>query len=106
MQAADVATALCSHSGLPMARTLRVDPIACDGHGLCAELFPEWVSLDDWGFPIIDPRPVPRSLEPHAGRAVNECPKLALRLVEHAETARREAATDAALRAEVRARRR
>ena len=30
---------------------LKVDPIACDGHGLCAELLPELVTLDDWGFP-------------------------------------------------------
>ena len=63
-----------------MSRALRVDPIACDGHGLCAELFPEWISLDDWGFPIVDPRPVPASLEHHARRAVRECPKLALML--------------------------
>ena len=40
---------------------LRVNPIACDGHGLCAELFPERVQLDDWGFPIVDPEPIPGS---------------------------------------------
>ena len=60
---------------------LRVNPIACDGHGLCAELFPERVQLDDWGFPIVDPEPIPRKLESHARRAVSECPKLALTLV-------------------------
>ena len=65
-----------------MSDCLRVDPIACDGHGLCAELFPEWVSLDDWGYPIIDARPVPAALEQHARRAVRDCPKLALRLQE------------------------
>jgi ferredoxin len=59
---------------------LVVDPIACDGHGLCAELFPERIGLDDWGFPLIDPRPIPRELEREARRAVKECPKLALRL--------------------------
>jgi len=59
---------------------LRIDPIACDGHGLCAELFPEWIALDDWGYPIIDERPVPSALEGHARRAIRECPKLALRL--------------------------
>jgi ferredoxin len=62
-------------------KQLRVDPIACDAHGLCAELFPEWIELDDWGYPIIDQRPVPASLEEHAKRAVKECPKLALFLV-------------------------
>ena len=63
----------------PVAKSLRVDPIACDGHGLCVELLPEWIRLDDWGFPIIDPRPLPPGLETHARRAVKECPKLALR---------------------------
>jgi ferredoxin len=59
---------------------LRVNPIACEGHGLCAELVPELVRLDDWGFPIVDDRDVPRSLEPHARRAVAACPTLALAL--------------------------
>lgn len=63
-----------------MTKTLRIDPIACDGHGLCAELFPERIRLDDWGFPIIDPSPIPAALAEHANRAVNECPKLALKL--------------------------
>lgn len=60
--------------------TLRVDPIACDGHGLCAELFPERISLDDWGFPIVDSAAVPASLEAVARRAVAECPTCALSL--------------------------
>lgn len=59
---------------------LHVDRIACDGHGLCAELFPERVALDEWGYPIVDGGPIPASLEPHARRAVAECPALALRL--------------------------
>ena len=63
-------------------RTLRVDPIACDGRGLCAELFPERVAADDWGYPVIDPAPIPPSLEEHARQAVAECPKCALRLVD------------------------
>jgi ferredoxin len=63
-----------------MSSTLRVNPIACDGHGLCAELFPERIQLDDWGFPIIDPEPIPGSLLGHARRAVAQCPTVALRL--------------------------
>ena len=59
-------------------RTLRVDPIACDGHGLCAELFPERISLDDWGFPIVDPTPISSALERHARRAIRQCPTRAL----------------------------
>ena len=60
---------------------LRVNPIACDGHGLCAELFPERVTLDEWGYPIVDPTPVPKDVERHARRAVAECPALALALI-------------------------
>ena len=59
---------------------LVVDWIACDAHGTCAELFPEWVTPDEWGYPIIDGRPVPKDLEGHARRAVAACPVLALQL--------------------------
>jgi len=57
-----------------------VDPIACDGTGICAELFPERVRLDDRGYPIIDPTPFDDGLLPHAQRAVQNCPRLALTL--------------------------
>jgi ferredoxin len=63
-----------------MGGVIRIDRVACDGHGMCAELFPERIRLDDWGYPIVDPRAVPRELERQARRAVKECPKLALRL--------------------------
>ena len=64
-----------------MSRTkMRVDPIACDGHGLCAELFPERITLDDWGYPIIDGKPIPDDLLAHARRAADACPTLALLL--------------------------
>jgi ferredoxin len=59
---------------------LRVNPIACEAHGLCAELFPEWIALDDWGYPIIDDRPIPAELIEHAERAADACPTLALLL--------------------------
>ena len=64
-----------------MAEQLRVNPIACTGHGVCAELLPELVSLDKWGYPIIDPRPVPLALDREARRAVAACPALALKLM-------------------------
>jgi ferredoxin len=62
--------------------TIRIalDPIACDGHGLCAELLPERITLDEWGYPIIDSEPVSGRLVRHAKRAVNTCPVLALSL--------------------------
>jgi len=59
---------------------VRVDPIACDGRGVCAELLPERISLDDWGYPIVDDSPVDDRLLPHAKRAVEQCPVIALRL--------------------------
>lgn len=62
-----------------MAR-LRVNPIACEAHGLCAELFPERIALDDWGYPMIDERPIPPHLLDHARRAADACPTLALLL--------------------------
>ena len=63
-----------------MSHLLRVDIIACDGRGVCAEHFPERISLDDWGYPIIDASPIEHHLLPHARRAVRACPVLALRL--------------------------
>ena len=57
---------------------IRVNPIECLGHGLCAELFPERISLDEWGYPVIDPAPITPQLRKHAERAVAQCPVLAL----------------------------
>jgi ferredoxin len=61
---------------------LRVDAIACSGDGMCAELFPEWIVLDDWGYPVIHGGPIPHDLLVHARRAVGACPKLALVIVD------------------------
>jgi ferredoxin len=59
---------------------LAVDLIACDGRGLCAELLPELITLDDWGYPMLARREVPAALREEAAAAVQLCPKLALRL--------------------------
>jgi ferredoxin len=58
----------------------RVNPIECRGHGLCAQLLPEWIRLDEWGYPIVEGREIPRDLEQHAKRAASACPTLALLL--------------------------
>jgi ferredoxin len=67
---------------------LRLNPIRCDAFGHCAELLPELISLDDWGYPVVAGGPVPRSLQREARRAVSLCPRLALALeqrdVDHA----------------------
>ncbi|HZV73150.1 MAG TPA: ferredoxin [Conexibacter sp.] len=63
-----------------MSRRLRVDPIACTGHGLCAEHIPERIALDDWGYPLVADAAVTDELLAHARRAVAACPALALSL--------------------------
>ncbi|MET9849677.1 ferredoxin [Streptomyces ossamyceticus] len=61
-------------------KTLRVDRIACTGKGLCGELLPELIDLDEWGYPVIKDRVVPDHLRTHARRAAAACPLLALHL--------------------------
>jgi ferredoxin len=67
---------------------LEVDRIKCDGSGICAELLPELIRLDDWGYPIIAQDPIPDHLLSLAQRAVEDCPVLALaiRRAEKAKT--------------------
>ena len=59
---------------------LRVNPLLCDAYGHCAELLPEVVELDEWGYPIVADDSVPRELLKDARRAVAACPRLALLL--------------------------
>ena len=59
---------------------LRVDPVACDGRGICAELLPEMIVMDDWGFPIVDTSRIAPELVAPAKRAAAACPTLALHL--------------------------
>jgi ferredoxin len=63
-----------------MSLRVKLDIIACDGRGVCAELLPERITLDDWGYPIVDPSPVSGEVLEHAKRAIAACPVLALRL--------------------------
>ena len=59
---------------------LEIDWTRCDGHGLCARLLPERVTLDEHGFPVVPDREIGPDLVAHARRAVAVCPQLALRL--------------------------
>ena len=52
---------------------LDLDPIACEAHGLCAELLPERIELDEWGYPVLDDRPLPPALERLGRRAAAAC---------------------------------
>jgi len=63
-----------------MAQVLRLDPIRCDGYGICAVHLPDRITLDEWGYPLIEPGPVPERLQSRARRAADACPVLALSL--------------------------
>jgi ferredoxin len=63
---------------------VRVDPVSCDAYGYCAELLPERVILDEWGYPIVDGRALPRELVALAERAALDCPRRAF-LVERSD---------------------
>ncbi|MCW2888289.1 MAG: ferredoxin [Streptosporangiaceae bacterium] len=60
---------------------MKIDRITCDGAGICAELLPELISRDEWGYPIIRDPVVTQALSGHAREAAALCPKLALRLL-------------------------
>ena len=60
------------------ARTLVVNPIACDGIGICAHLAPDLVRLDSWGFAIPAGGPLEADDERRAGLAVAACPRGAM----------------------------
>ena len=59
---------------------IALNPIQCEAHGLCAELLPDRVTLDEWGYPIVDSSQLPPELLAHARRAADACPTLALLL--------------------------
>jgi len=61
-------------------RTLRVDWIRCDGYGLCSDLAPDLIELDEWRYPILRVGPIEGTHLHAAQRAVDCCPMQALRL--------------------------
>lgn len=73
---------------------LHIDWTRCEGRGPCAELLPELLERDDWGYPLVragsrrpsrDPE-VPVNMEKYAKAAVKRCPGLALNLLEPPES--------------------
>jgi len=61
---------------------LVVNGSLCDGHGICALVMPERISLDVWGFANVDPEPLTDArLVARARRVVHSCPAKALTLV-------------------------
>jgi ferredoxin len=59
-----------------------LDPIRCTGHRVCAELLPENIGLDEWGYPVLSGGEIPEQLLRQARQAAATCPTRALRLVE------------------------
>ena len=60
---------------------LSVDMVRCDGHGICAWLFPDGIDLDGWGFPVVEPESIDTPRQARAARrAVRACPRQALSL--------------------------
>ena len=60
-------------------RRLKVDPVACDGVGICAHLAPDLITVDSWGYPIVSIEPLERrAFERQARAAVAACPRKAL----------------------------
>ena len=64
-----------------MSRQLRVDWPVCLARGLCHEVLPDLVDLDEWGYPLVR-GPVTDDVLADAREAVRMCPQAALRLVE------------------------
>jgi len=62
-------------------RRLVVDWTRCDGHGLCARIWPERIGVDEWGFPVLDASGLDEDDLRSARRAALVCPRLALRVI-------------------------
>jgi ferredoxin len=60
---------------------LLVNPVACDGIGMCTQLAPDVVTTDSWGFPVVLRGDLSDDEVRQAERAVAGCPKRALLLV-------------------------
>ncbi len=68
---------------------LHIDWTKCDGRGLCAELVPDLLGRDQWGYPIAlkgspsarSDIPLPSQRMDAATDAVRLCPVLALKIV-------------------------
>ena len=67
-------------------KSLDIDWTRCDGHGLCAELLPDRITRDDWGYPVIVSTAVADEDTTSVRRAVAICPALALRLTARSTT--------------------
>ena len=58
---------------------VEVDLDRCEGNGICEKLAPQLFELDEDDYSVVKLDPVPPELEELANRAVDECPRAALR---------------------------
>ena len=69
-------------------RRLRVNPTLCTGYSYCAEIVPELITVDDWGYPIVSSREIDNDdLLRLAHKAIATCPRLALLIEESIQDA-------------------
>ncbi len=68
--------------GAARALGLVVDPVRCQGVGMCAHLAPGVIALDSWGYPIVPRHPVTGRELAAARNAAAGCPRRALLLEE------------------------
>ena len=59
-------------------RLLRVDPVACDGIGMCAHLAADLIEVDPWGYPVLTGHPLDEADSRRAAMAVAACPRRAM----------------------------
>ena len=64
--------------------TLVLNPILCDGRGLCHDAAPDLIALDGWGYPLLPGEglrsPIGEADRRAAQDATHACPALALHL--------------------------
>lgn len=65
-----------------MPRTVRVDELACEGHGRCQDNAPEVFRLDEDDISRVQLDPVPDELVEQVERAIRTCPRQAITWVQ------------------------
>jgi ferredoxin len=57
---------------------LRINPVACNGIGMCAHLAPGLIRVDSWGYPVLADHPLREAHVHPATAAISACPRAAL----------------------------
>lgn len=59
----------------------RVNPVKCQGYGICSDILPSLFVRDEWGFAQAAARDVEPAERSNLDRAVEECPVRAIRII-------------------------